>query len=519
MTINAQGGEISFALQPGKYGRKGITLFDAADLSYYKTRASAASIGFVQDQQIFPQEVGGLPVPTGSFKQQYFFGGDITMIPRLKEIFGILLLGALGAAATTTGVDSLGNSVSGLNTHAFGFKSGEPAYQPWLSVRRMVPGRISAQNSGEIGVDCKVQMLRFGIPARGKLQCNVGVMGRDALFDDAESWAYANAAYENDLSTPDSGSGTFKIGGVEYPIVGATIEIVNGLTRPQDEAIVGDYRPDDFIALSRGVQIRLVYKYENDDLCRQIYTNGPDNVDWSAIPFYTETAGTVKAFEAYFQSPSDVPGSTVPYGIRFMADRVAWAMDGPPQLAGGAMLTASFVGTVLEPTSGSYIQIKLENAATGASYAITPANVIAFASGLAYTTGNMVLDATAALTSAGISSWDGGKLAVAWSTPTAGSLTANDSFSILTGATITTSGTTLLHTAVEIGTFRGGTYNQPLVIQFNAAATNAQVQDVLKALRYGRTTNSDSTTVFVARITLEDASGNIATDNVTITHS
>lgn len=517
MTIPSSAGEFSVAIQPGKIGRDGD--FDAISPTYYKMRAVSVGFGHQDDTQPFPFEVGSSNTLSGVFKQGHFAAGAVDILPRLKEIFGILLLGALGQVATSTSVNSAGTSVSGLNTHKFTFKSGDPYYIPWLAARRMTPGRNSAQNSGVVGFDVKVQALTFSIPAMGKMRCRVGLVGRDTKFEDASTWTYGNASHENDLSTPDSGSGTFKIGGVEYPITGAEITIANNLTDPRSEMIVGDFRPDDFIPLTRVVQIRLVYKYEDDDLCRNIYTGGPDNVEWSQSPFYTESAGSVKAFDAYFQSGGNAVGST-PYGIRFVANRVAWQLEGPEVLEGGGMVQLSVIGTVVEPSASDFFSISLENAVSGSIYTIPPALTLGFAAALAYSgSSDAVLDSTATLTDAEFNSFNGGKISLQWGIPTVLTLNSNDHFSLNTSGTVTLSGNTVSISGTEVGTVSGGTYKNNFTITLNANATTAHVQTLLRALRYGRTSGATSTTSFPVTVIVEDASGNIVTDTIVITHS
>lgn len=516
MTVSSQKGVLSVALQPGKVGKDGT--FDASLLDYYKMRASRVSFGPVDSVQIFPLQVGDNLTPTGSYKDMFFAAGDADFIPPMKEHFGILLAALFGQTTTTTGEDAYGTAVTGLNSHLFTFAADNSI--PWLSVRRMVPGAITADNSGETAFDCKIVSLRLQFPQRGKVSARASFVGRDLVFGDPTSWAYENASFENDLSTVDSWKGTFAVGGIEYPSMGATLEIMNNLTSPTDEMIVGDHRPDDFIVLSRLARIRLVYKYRDDDLCRQIYTGSPDGLSWTGLPFYTDLVGSNKAFDAYFQSAGNIAGQSFPYGFRLSADRVVWGMEAPPELVGGGFLAVTFTGTVIQPDTGNYLEATMENEADGTIYVPGDIHTLAFAGTLSYdgTPVDQLLDGSATLTNFGWSSWRQGKVALQWGVPTVGTLDANDSFSIDTTGNFSIASNVLSHSAVEIGTITGGTWGENLVVSLNAAATTAIVEELIQSLKYGRIGGATATDSFPVTLVIADAAGNTKTDTIVITH-
>lgn len=361
MTIPTTGAVISLALQGNKYGD---ATFDPAVLAYHKMRVLESNTGAVQEQNLLPPEVGGTLNPQAAYKQALYFGGDTSFIPRLENSFGLLLKAALGTCVTTANHDYAGNAVTGVHSHKFK-QSPNPARIPWFSVRRKIPGASAAQDSGETAIDCRLANLRFTIPAAGKLSCSAVIQGRDVRFGSPAGWTYANATFEDAFTTPDAGRGTFLIGGVKYPIVGAQIDIVNGLTNPRDEMVVGSFNPDDFAPLRRGVQIRIVYKYQNDDLYRKLLTGEADGTLWSSLPFYVDTVGTQKAFKAVFQAPKTIGSTNTPYTLALIANRVVWAVDGPIQLKGGGIITQTFVGTVLDEGVMDFFEALLDNAVTG----------------------------------------------------------------------------------------------------------------------------------------------------------
>jgi len=95
-------------------------------------------------------------------------------------------------------------------------------------------------------------------------------------------------------------------------------------------------------------------------------TGSTSGVDWSAMPFVAETAGNVKALEAVFEAPINIPGSSKPYTLRIMASRAVMSLDrGTIQLRAGDLVQFNVNIDILEPLPGQdYVQIVLENGAT-----------------------------------------------------------------------------------------------------------------------------------------------------------
>jgi hypothetical protein len=368
MSVPAQGGLFGFALQAAKIGRGGT--FTVGDYTWYKVRAPRVSIGAIQDQQVFPPEVGGIIVPTGAYKQAKFFAGDVDLIPRLEESIGVLLAATMGNVSSVSGEDADGEAVTNLYTHIFNFDPTSSYELPWMAVRRTVPGAEAADTHGEVGYDCKVANLRLTVPQMGKVAARFTMIGRDFLFENNPTWTWTNADFEAHDSTPDVGRGSFKIGGVEYPLTGAVIDMVNGLTTPRDEMIIGDFSPDDFVPLTRAMTIRIVYKWEDAELFRKIYTGTANGTTWSSLPFEVDTGGNA-AFEAVFEAPANVPTTSPasPYRLRVRANKVTWAPDGPVELRGGTIVQQQFIGTVLEPEGSlDYADIVVENGYAGTNY-------------------------------------------------------------------------------------------------------------------------------------------------------
>lgn len=358
-SIAAQGGIWSFGLQAAKIGREG-TFVDGA-VTWYQHPAPRVALGTIQEQQPFPPEVGGTIVTKGMYKQGFYGVAQVDMIPRLTASFGWLLKATMGTASSTLNKDADGVTVTGINTHIFRFNPSESAAQPWVATKRLVPGSVPADNYGETLFDGKVNSLRLTVPGKGKIAGQIGIIARDVKHITNPTWVYANTN-ENTDHTADAGSGGAFIGGVKYPITAASIDIMNMLSTPDQEAIIGDFRMDDMIALSRAAQIKIVYKYEDSTLYRKLVTGTASGTDYSNIPFTNNQDGTGYAFDFRFKTPAVIGATAANYEIRFRAGRIVWSVDGPIELAGQSIVQQTFTGTIVEPAAGQdFLQIVLVN--------------------------------------------------------------------------------------------------------------------------------------------------------------
>lgn len=357
MTVTAQQSTVSFAPQAAKIGVDGT--FTIGDYTWYRHKAAQVQMGAVDQTQVFPMEVGGAIVPTGAFKTGYFYAGQFTIIPRLEDTFGWLLYGAMGNVSSITD-----QPVAGMTRHIFRHNPTNAFQLPWMAFRTEIPGEQVADAFGEVGFDCKISGMRIQVPQANKMTAQIGLTGRDFLMEQAPSWTYGNT-YEDSVSTPDAGRGQMLIGGVQYPILGAQITLTNGMTTPQQEMVVGDFRPDDFASLSRPITIQWAYKYQNPDLYQRLMTGSTTGTEWDPNPDIISTSGSTYALDMYLQSPGYATGTT-PYGFRIRAHRIVNQLQGPPQLAGGQMIVQNFMTTILEPEAGyDYVEVHLENAVAG----------------------------------------------------------------------------------------------------------------------------------------------------------
>jgi hypothetical protein len=487
MSIPGQSGVFSFGLQSGQLPEK--MRLEVDQIPWFRTRAPRIGLTTVQQQDVFPAETGGPIVPTGAFKAGQFGAGDVELIPRIENVLGLLLLGALGSVTTHANsiYDPQTESVSGhtgVNTHIFRFDQTSSFNLPWLALRKYVPGRTADDAYGEIFQDSMVRSLRLDVRAAGLLGATVSfqsVRVNYPLPAEVNAWTYQNST-EDSTSAPLSNIGHVRISGVKHPITQMTIELNNELTQPQQEMVISNFHPDTFVPLSRNLTMRIVVKWRNPDLYKQLLMGGTDKVDWDALPFIRDTAGAKEAFEASFYAPNNIPGTTTPYMLSVRANRVVMQVDrGGVELAAGQIIQVPYVIQVLEPAAGQdYCRFVLHNAAT---YALPETLTLTTDETFDYNVGGAVAEplTTAATFTSGLTDLNGGRI-------TAEIIAGAESGDVLAVGdigTITSVAGEIQNSTTPIADATGGSGGTRLEINFDSAsATPTAVESVIEALTF-----------------------------------
>lgn len=358
MSITAQGG--IFAVGINAAGAKG-----GAVATWHNFRVLSAGLAPNVPATVAPPEIGGPNNPTGAYKTNTWFGGRVSLQPRLLDDFGWLLLSATGASATA--VDT---PVTGVNQHVFSQEvtaNGGALFIPFMGVRRVIPG-LTGQRVGELGKDCIVAAMTFNFPQTGPVSADLDFTGLDwELFDDAAvaSWTGATENYDtvpmtmkgNGITLPNWVPG----GGTTIPATSARITIANNTTTPQEEFIIGSFFPDDYATRQRSLIVEFTYKWANPDLYRFIINGNAANGLFENCLEFTDLILEVEA-------PCDIDPGTIdaPEVLRIKSDKIFWQFQ-PVQLAGDDLVMLQVTGQAVENPSGApedYYTIELENTAT-----------------------------------------------------------------------------------------------------------------------------------------------------------
>lgn len=336
MTVPASEGVFSWGAQSAK---------ETLATTWYRHKMQDVNIGTNQAVQYFPPEVGGGVHPTGAFKGFAFGGGTVAMLPRLTNVIGWLMYGGCGQLSNLNNTPE-----AGMYRHRF-MPADSPSDMKWMSVRKYIPGANAASDDmGEVVRDCRVVSQRYVVNPASIISAQFGFVGRQPYLDPTAAsgeWSYSNA-YEPYGAVPLGNKGSFKLplGSAERKATNVVVDIANAYTTPQEELIVGDYYPDDFILQRQTFSITWVFKWKDANLYDWIVTNnatpgGGGLTSWSPVVYDSDC-------ELICESPGNISGKSNPYRLRFYAQQMCWQSRGSPRLVGGGWLALPFVGTALE---------------------------------------------------------------------------------------------------------------------------------------------------------------------------
>lgn len=346
--------------------------FDPTLLTYTKFPATVIDYDSVQNQAPLPQEIRPGIVPTGAYKSGVTLTGGATTIPRLAGNIGNQLLALMGSAVTV--VDS---PVAGANTHTFSYRQDNEL--PWVTVRKMIPGRGPIRNKGLIGYDNKVASMRLTLPQSGPVAARLDFQGRVPVMDNHPD-AWINGTWENADTIALACKGNFGLPSqanlpTNLQVTQVILEFNNGLSTMQQEQIIGSYFADDFIALTRSLSIRFVYKWYDPLLEELVFAGASLGTVWTPTPFITTwDGGSNYAFQASVQSPNNIGVTNTPDSLTVRARKVFWMPVNNMSLQGGALIAQEYMGIALAPDvqTDSYADIILVNG-NSAGYTIPAA--------------------------------------------------------------------------------------------------------------------------------------------------
>jgi len=142
------------------------------------------------------------------------------------------------------------------------------------------------------------------------------------------------------------------MGGAELAVTGVTVDVMNGLTTPDQEMIVGSYSPDDFASISKTITIRSTYKLPDAQLYRKIVTGSATGIKW--VDDVSEGQAVIQV-----QSPADIVGTT-PFEMKWTLPSVIWQVTNP-RLAGTNIVAIDLIGTAVTKAATNFAQLDLFN--------------------------------------------------------------------------------------------------------------------------------------------------------------
>jgi hypothetical protein len=340
-------------------GGKDANTFDRTALSWKRHAAATIDWDPMEMQSTFPLEIGQSITPRGAYKSGVALAGGFEIYPRFEDDFGPLLLAVFGDCSTT--------SSGGVGTHVFKYGANQ-SEQPWLAIRKAIPGRDTVDPVGVIGFDNKVGTMRLTLPAAAPMSAEFQFMGRVPEIDEHPD-AWEGEAFEDYKSAAITCNASFKVPTIfpdQLPTTQVVIDFVNAITGPREEMIIGSYFLDDIVTRTRAVQMRFAFKWNSPELYKRVFSNTNKGGAWKAPPFVTNSSGGNYAVEVTMAAPYNIPGATVetPYSLTIRGNRAVWEPQGPPQLQAGGIVMQMYTCTLLEPASGNYVEAVLVNGNT-----------------------------------------------------------------------------------------------------------------------------------------------------------
>ena len=341
----------------GLQATKGVPRTQNELFDYYPL--TSGGYGLNQGMANLPPEMGKSTTPRGSYKTGISGDGQVTMIPRLVDKFGKMMLILMGKDAVTADTTLDGVAVSGVHVHTFTFDDNE-VFLPYASGRRVIPG---PRKLAEVTQDIRLGRGEFNFPAVGPMSASLQMAGRvpnaaNMFVNDPDiPMELASIAYESDDSfangiDPDS---TITIMGESLKCTGLSVSIMNELAPGDQTRHVGGQTPFDYPVLSRTISVRATVFFTDKDLYQRILAGVSDATTWESSPL----AGNVN-FMIY--SPDIITGS-IKRGIQFRTTQgnVKWGLDGVMALQPRQMMMLNLVGTVVRPASGVYFEVRMQN--------------------------------------------------------------------------------------------------------------------------------------------------------------
>lgn len=337
-------------------------------------------MGIAKQADQLPPEIGGLALTFGTFVTGVWGGGTASMLARLENRLGWLLLATMGSCSTiaNTKLESLpayggagGGGDTGFYSHVFTFSSDDEFFAPWSTIHRKLPHSTDAQEVGEMMQDGRIGTFTLNAAAGAPVGIDLGLVARryqgSDEFDVNPGWS---ATYD-DLATfaVPSCSGHFKVGGTEFKVTAFSLNINNNVLPPNQSLYIGSIDPLDFPLLTRTVTVTATILVEDYDLYLSTFVGSSvdADVDGDQTAACTIYEASLDAMIASQKAMGVAGDTTEPYRLRIASnetsDNVAWSVR-PIRTTPGRPVVLQATGNVQALSSGTAFYLGLQNTQT-----------------------------------------------------------------------------------------------------------------------------------------------------------
>lgn len=348
-----------------------------SDFQYFPM--TDCGFGPVKNQDVLPPEIGGRALPGGAFATGAWAEGTLSIIPRLDNRLGWILLAVMGEVSTvlaTTVAQYIagtgGGSATGVNTHIFTFYATDHHWVPYCTFRRWLPHTTAASSLGEVSQDGRFRSMTITAAGASPLTMDLDAIARleqsdsDIQFEFNPAWTNIDYDDLEDFGVT-SCTGTFAIEGTSFDVTNVSITVTNQLLPPAQAMRIGSMHPIDYPVLGRVVTATATILIADYNLYVSTF-QGALNAGVSA-----DVACTVyKAdLDAEFRSQTYITGTT-PYILRIRSsllnDNVAWQVR-PIRVQPNRPIVLQVTASWLATASGDPIEVMLQNGQT--AYTVT----------------------------------------------------------------------------------------------------------------------------------------------------
>lgn len=356
-----------------------LTVSDDSDFNYYPF--TDLSLAPTKSTDVLPPEIGGKALPTGQFVTGVWAEGPVSLIPRLDNRLGWLLLAAMGQVSTIADIKAedlnflsgSGDATAGVNCHVFSVVDDDQFFIPWITARRVLPHVTAAERVGEVFQDGRVAALTLSAASAAPVTMDLSVVARVAQQNYSFEFN-ANALLPNWAATYDdfdnfavtSCDGYVKVGGVAFDVTAISMNLVNQVMPPTQSITIGSVHPTDFPNLGRVLTVTATYLVDTYDLYMSSLKGAAADVSVDlganvSCTIYEAECDIMLASQTAIGAAGD---ATEPYRMRFISnqlnDNVSWVVR-PIRIQPNRPVVAQLIGTFMAAPTGYPWYLILQN--------------------------------------------------------------------------------------------------------------------------------------------------------------
>lgn len=353
----------------------------SADGSFHFYPFTDLSLAPTKNSDTLPQEIGGKALPTGEFVTGVWAEGPVSLIPRMDNRLGWLLLAAMGNVSTVddTKIEDLSliggsgeGTTSGIHTHIFTVVQDNQFFQPWLTSRRLLPHGTAGERVGEVFQDGRIQTFTLNAAAGAAVNCDINVLARvkqeDFVFNINPGWTSNYDSFDDFLVT--SCDGHFKVADTAFKVTSMAMTLTNNLLPPAQSLHIGNINPLDFPNLGRTLTVTGTFLVEDYDLYLSIFAGSAVDASASSgenvsCTVYEAELDVMLATQTAIGAAGD---ADEPYRMRLISnqvdDNVSWTVQ-PIRIQPNRPVVAQVTGTFKASASGYPWYLMIQNAQSG----------------------------------------------------------------------------------------------------------------------------------------------------------